>query len=95
MSHLFTIDEANCTVVLNSRDAIGQVMADTGVTTLAGFNKVATMIVRQFGHVHNVTLDESTVGDWSLGAATLEDANYLSAFIKSDLIDIVKFKDSV
>lgn len=95
MTHLFTIDEANCTVVLNSRDAIGQVMADTGVTTLDGFNKVAIMIVRQFGHVHNVVLDESTVGEWSLGTTTLEDANYLKAFVKDDPTEIVKLSGVV
>lgn len=90
MSHLFTINEANCTVVLNNRDAIGQLMADTGVTTLDGFNKAAVMIVRQFGHVHNVVLDESTLSEWALGAVTEEDASYLSAFLHDETAEIVK-----
>lgn len=89
MEHLFKIDEASCTVVLNNRSAIGDVMESTGVTTLDGFNKVAVLIVKQFGHAHNVSFDETTEKEWSLGAQTEADAQYLRGFLAGDVSEIV------
>lgn len=93
MTQLFTIDENNYTVVLNSRDAIAQVMEDTGVSSLVGFNRAAILIVRQFGQVQGVTLDDNDLEHWTLGAVTMEDATYLQGFLAGDASEIVSLSN--
>ena len=81
MTKLFTINADEHCVAFNSRAAISQAMDETGVSTLKGFNRLALMIVAQFGHVQGVSVMPGEEELWHLGAMTREDAIFLRRFL--------------